>query len=47
VAGYQVIGSVGRLTARNLRLNVNYYDPEENYLEVRDKWFGVKANTVE
>jgi TolC family type I secretion outer membrane protein len=47
VAAYQVIGSVGKLTARNLHLSVNYYDPDENYLEVRDKWFGVKANTVE
>jgi outer membrane protein len=47
VAGYQVIGSVGKLTARNLHLRVQYYDPEENYLDVRDKWFGVKANTVE
>jgi TolC family type I secretion outer membrane protein len=47
VFGYQLIGSVGRLTARELGLRVHYYDPEENYLEVRDKLFGVKANTVE
>ncbi|MFN0191765.1 MAG: TolC family protein, partial [Aestuariivirga sp.] len=47
VAAYQVIGSVGKLTARNLHLSVHHYNPEENYLEVRDKWFGVKANTVE
>jgi TolC family type I secretion outer membrane protein len=47
VAAYQVLGSIGKLTAQNLRLNVDYYDVEENYLKVRNKWFGTHADTVD
>jgi TolC family type I secretion outer membrane protein len=47
VASYQVLAAMGKLTARNLSLRVDYYDPEENYLDVRDKWIGTGANTVE
>jgi outer membrane protein len=47
VASYQVLASIGKLTARNLGLNVQMYDPEDNYVEVRDKWIGLNANTVE
>ena len=32
--------AVGRLTARQLNLPVDFYDPERHYREVRDKWFG-------
>jgi TolC family type I secretion outer membrane protein len=47
VASYQILGSIGKLTARNLRLPVQIYDVEENYLNVRNKWIGTGANTVE
>jgi TolC family type I secretion outer membrane protein len=47
VAGYQLLGSMGRLTARNLALKVDYYDPEANYQRVRDKWWGTGAETVD
>jgi outer membrane protein len=47
VSAYQILGSVGTLTARNLHLSVDYYDVEENYIAVRNKWFGTGANTVE
>jgi outer membrane protein len=47
VASYDVLASIGKLTARNLKLKVPYYDPEANYREVRDKWIGLEANTVE
>jgi outer membrane protein len=47
VSSYQILGSVGRLTARDLHLRVEYYDVEENYRAVRNKWFGTYANTVE
>jgi TolC family type I secretion outer membrane protein len=47
VAAYQVLGSMGKLTARNLSLDVVYYDPEENYRNVRDKWWGTDADTIE
>ena len=47
VAAYQILGSIGRLTARDLALPVDYYDPEENYRNVRGKWIGTGANTIE
>jgi outer membrane protein len=47
VAAYQILGSVGRLTARDLSLPVEYYDADENYLNVRGKWFGTGADTIE
>jgi len=47
VAAYQILGSIGRLTARDLALPVDYYDADENYLNVRGKWFGTGADTIE
>ena len=47
VSAYQILGSIGRLTARDLHLSVEYYDAEENYRTVRGKWFGTGADTVE
>ena len=38
VAGYQVLQAMGRLTARDLRLNVKYYDPDAYYNEYKDAW---------
>lgn len=40
VASYNLLGAIGRLTARNLGLPVELYEPAENYSRVRDKWFG-------
>ena len=40
VSIYTVLASVGRLNARDLNLNVDYYDPAGNYDRVRNKWFG-------
>jgi len=40
VAAYTVLNAAGRLTARDRRLPIEYYDPTEHYFEVRDKWFG-------
>ncbi|MGE4246956.1 MAG: TolC family outer membrane protein [Parvibaculaceae bacterium] len=47
VAGYQLIASVGRMTARDLGLSVEYYDSEENYRNVRNKLWGIKADTLD
>lgn len=47
VFAYQVLGSVGQLTARSLSLGVHYYDPIENYDDVRNKWFGTGVKTVD
>jgi outer membrane protein len=38
VAGYQVLQAMGRLTARDMRLNVKYYDPDVYYNEYKDAW---------
>jgi outer membrane protein len=47
VYSYQILGSIGKLTARDINLSVEYYDAEENYQAVRGKWFGTGAETVE
>ena len=40
VAAFELKAAVGQLTARQLNLPVDFYDPERHYREVRDKWFG-------
>ena len=47
VAAYRVLASIGKLTARDLRLRVNYYDPDEHYSVTRDKLFGTDTTTVD
>jgi TolC family type I secretion outer membrane protein len=44
VAAYQTLAAVGTLTAADLKLPVDLYDPEKHYREVRDKWFGLNAS---
>jgi outer membrane protein TolC len=39
VAGFEVLFAIGRLTARDLNLPVEVYDPEADYLKVRNTWF--------
>jgi TolC family type I secretion outer membrane protein len=40
VAAFQLKAALGLLTARQLDLPVDYYDPELHYRQVRDSWFG-------
>jgi outer membrane protein len=40
VAGYTLLSSIGRLTARQLKLKVMAYDPVVHYDQVRNKWIG-------
>jgi len=47
VSAYQLIAAVGHMTARDLALNVRFYDVEQNYLDVRFKWIGTRTNTVD
>lgn len=47
VSSFQVLGSIGKLTAANLRLRTQIYDPKRNYNKVKDKWIGLEAETVE
>jgi outer membrane protein len=47
VAGYQLVAAIGRMTAADLRLSVNIYDPKQNLEEVRDKAFGADITTYD
>ena len=47
VASYQLLSSIGHLTARHLGLGGGYYDAKENYNNVKGKWFGLEADTIE
>ena len=40
VASFELLSALGRLTAKDLGLSVDLYDPREHYDEVRDKWVG-------
>ena len=40
VAAYEVLSAIGRLTARDLALQVPYYDVDKHYRDVRDKLWG-------
>jgi TolC family type I secretion outer membrane protein len=41
VGHYALLAETGQLTARQLRLPVEYYDEERYYKNVRDSWFGL------
>lgn len=43
VASYALLATMGRLTAENLALGTDIYDPEAHYHEVRQKWFGISV----
>lgn len=43
VAGFELFSAVGRLSARELGLSVEIYDPEIDYLKVRDRWFMLES----
>ena len=45
VAAYQLLSVVGGMTATKLNLPVNVYDPDANYLKVRNAWFGFGSST--
>jgi len=44
VAQYGLLSAVGRLTARDLDLPAEIYDPEKHYREVRGKWVGTESS---
>jgi len=44
VAAYLTLAAVGTLTAADLQLPVELYDPEKHYREVRNKWWGLNAS---
>lgn len=40
VAAFELATAIGRMTAQDLSLGVDVYDPRKHYDEVRGKWFG-------
>ncbi len=47
VASYQLLSSIGRISAAVLNLGVEQYDPTRHYGEVADKWIGWSTTTEE
>jgi outer membrane protein len=45
IASYGLLAAVGRLTAQDLGLPVEIYDPARNYDAVADKWYGTDIET--
>lgn len=43
VANYAILSSVGSLSASNLSLNAKRHDPEEHFIAVKDKWYGLRT----
>ncbi len=43
VASYAALSAIGKLRANTLGLQVASYDPEEHYLAVKDKWYGLRT----
>ena len=41
VAGYAELATMGRMTAADLKLPVEVYDPVSDYEAIRNKWFGI------
>ncbi|AWK87008.1 hypothetical protein DEW08_12900 [Azospirillum thermophilum] len=44
VAAFNVLAATGQLTAQQLSLPVQYYDPKANYDKTRNKWFGTEVS---
>jgi outer membrane protein len=47
VASYSLLSAVGRLSAGELKLPVEIYDPQVHYHHVRDTWFGLRTPSGE
>lgn len=43
LASYAVLSATGHLSAARLGLGVKVQDPEEHYIAVKDKWFGLRT----
>lgn len=41
IASYQVLATIGQLTAKHLGLAVKQYDPNQHYQNSATKWLGV------
>jgi outer membrane protein len=47
VASYALLSATGQLSARTLGLKVATYDPKVHYIQVKDKWFGLRTPSGE
>ena len=47
VSAMGVLASMGKLTARALKLNVKLYNPKEHYKDTRDRWISTSVDTNE
>nr|BAT31557.1 outer membrane protein, nodT candidate [Fulvimarina pelagi] len=43
VAGYALLSAIGRLSSGTLGLAGKRYDPNDHYVEVEDKWYGLRT----
>lgn len=43
VASYAALSAIGKLDADTLRLKVAKYHPEDHFIAVKDKWFGLRT----
>lgn len=41
VNAYRLLATIGRLTAQDLGLPVDFYDYDRHYVEIRSRWFGL------
>lgn len=44
ISGLQLLQTMGKLTAKNLALNVNYYDPESHFDNTKGKWLTLEID---
>lgn len=42
-SSYEVVEAVGRMTAERLGLHVQSFEPDEHYVAVVDKWYGLRT----
>ena len=43
IGTYAALAAIGRLSVKDLQLDVNPYDPNRHYEQIKDKWFGVST----
>ncbi len=44
ISGLQLLQAMGKLTAKNMALNVNYYDPEAHFDNTKGKWLTLEID---
>ena len=42
-SSYEVVSAIGKLTAEQLGLHVQTFEPDEHYVAVKDKWYGLRT----